>query len=246
MPKPEPISEAEFLELTNLFEDDVRSLIELTFPNGPVQNRHIRQASVIVRRWLCDNELRRITNQIRVPVTFPMLNDTSLFERAIDDPDIDYYLSAGVRFDGTPIWMLYHSNADKPPNWIHELSSQRIELVKRSKMMNRRVLHFQGEDFSMERILRFACNKLGGAHLDPSREKQEEILESAARYVTFGPPESNIETGEAGEIHLPLEPTGSEALSGIGVTIIVAASMLVNIHFDGNPLFELNQQSPAT
>jgi len=106
MPKPEPISDAEFLNLMNLFEEDVRSLIELTFPNGPVQYRHVRQASVIVRRWLCDNELRRITDQIQVPVTFPMLNDTSIFEKVRADPDVDYYLSAGVKFDGKPVWTL--------------------------------------------------------------------------------------------------------------------------------------------
>ncbi len=246
MRKPEPISDAEFLKLMKLFDEDVRSLIELTYPNGPVQYRHVRQASVIVRRWLCDNELRRITDQIQVPVTFPMLKDTSIFEKIRDDPDIDYYLSAGVKFDGKPIWALYHSHADEPPNWVHELSSQRIELVKLSKLMKRPVLHFNGEDFSMERTLRFACNKLGGAHFDPSRDEQEEKLDLAARYVTFGPPENSLEPGEAGEIHLPLEPKGSEVLSGIAVVIIVAASMMVNIHFDGQPLFELKQGSAST
>lgn len=246
MAKPERISDAEFLKLMNLFEEDVKSLIELTFPSGPVQNRHIRQASVIVRRWLCDNELRLINDQIQVPVTFPMINDTSVFERVRNDPDIDYYLSAGVKFDGKPIWRLYHSNADEPPSWVHELNSQPVEFVKLSKMMKRTVLHFKGENFSMERTLRFACNKLGGAHLDPSRDEQEIILDSAARYLTFGPPENSIVTGEAGEIHLPLEPTGSEVLSGIEVVIIVAASMMVNIHFDGEPLFELKQETAST
>lgn len=245
MPKPDPISDAEFLKLMNLLEEDVRSLIEPTFPNGPVQNRHVRQASVTVRRWLCDNELRRITDQIQVPVTFPMLNDTSIFERVRGDPDVDYYLSAGVKFDGKPIWTLYHSNADEPPNWVHELGSRRIEFVKLSTMMKRPVLHFKGDDFSMARTLRFACNKLGGAHFDPSRDEQEKILDSAARYVTFGPPEHRIETGEAGEIHLPLEPTGTEVLSGIAVVIIVAASMMVNIHIDGEPLFKLKQESAS-
>lgn len=246
MPRPESISDAEFLKLINLFEEDVRSLVELTFPNGPVQYRHVRQASVIVRRWLCDNELRRITDEIQVPVTFPMLNDTSIFERIKDDPDIDYYLSAGVKFDGIPVRTLYHSNADEPPKWVHELNSQRRELVKLSKMMKRPVLHFKGNNFSMAKTLRFACNKLGGAHFDPSRDEEEKILDSAARYLTFGPPENSLETGEVGEIHLPLEPTGSEALSGIAVVIIVAASMMVNIHVDGAPLFELKQESAST
>lgn len=246
MPRPEKMPDAKFLELVNLFEDDVKSLVELTFPNGPVQNRHVRQASVIVRRWLCDNELRRITDQVRVPVTFPMLNDTNIFKRIEDDVDIDYYLSAGVRFDGKPVWALYHSNANEPPKWAHELGSQRVEYMKLGKIMKRPVLHFRGENFSMEKTLRFACNKLGGAHFDPSRDENEKKLDSAARYLTFGPSEDSLQAGEAGEIHLPLEPTGSEVLSGIAVVVIVAASMIVNIHFDGEPFVELKHESAST
>lgn len=236
----------EFLELLNLFEDDVKSLVELTFPNGPVQNRHVRQASVIVRRWLCDNELRRITDQLRVPVTFPMRNDLRIFERIEDDSDIDYYLSAGVKFDGKPIWALYHSSANEPPKWARELGSQRIELMKLSKIMKRPVLHFRGENFSMEKTLRFACNKLGGAHFDLSRDENEKKLDSAARYLTFGPSEDNLKAGQAGEIHLPLEPTGSDVLTGIAVVVIVAASMIVNIHVDGEPLIELKHETAST
>ena len=246
MPKPVRMPDSEFLELLNLFEDDVKSLVELTFPNGPVQNRHVRQASVIVRRWLCDNELRRITDQVSVPVTFPMLNDKSIFDRIEKDADIDYYLSAGVKFDGKPIWSLYHSSNDAPPKWVHELSSQQIELMKLGKMMKRPVLHFRGENFSLEKTLRFACNKLGGAHFDPSRNEEEKKLDLAARYLTFGPSEDSLEAGETGEIHLPLEPNGSEVLSGIAVIVIVAASMIVNIHFDGKPHFELKHESAST
>ncbi len=237
------MQDAEFLELLQFFEDDVRSLIELTFPSGPVQNRHVRQASVIVRRWLCDNELRRITDQVRVPVTFPVLNDIRIFEGIEGDPDINYYLSAGIKFDGKPVWALYHSYAAEPPRWALELASRQIDLVKLSKMMRRPVLHFEGENFSMERTLRFACNKLGGAHFDPSRDKQEKKLDTAARHVTFGPPEDSLNLGESGVIHLPLEPTGSEVLSGITVVVMVAATAMVNIHFDGKPLFELKSAS---
>ncbi|NIY98552.1 MAG: hypothetical protein HWE39_09375 [Oceanospirillaceae bacterium] len=246
MPKPVRMPDGEFHELLNLFEDDVKSLVELTFPKGPVQNRHVRQASVIVRRWLCDNELRRITDQVSVPVTFPMLNDKSIFDRIENDADIDYYLSAGVRFDGKPIWALYHSNSDIAPEWVHELGSQRIELVKLGKVMKRPVLHFRGDNFSLEQTLRYACNKLGGAHFDPSRNENEKKLDLAARYLTFGPPEERIESGIVGKIHLPLEPNGAEVLSGVAVIVVVAASMIVNIHFDGQPLVELKHESAST
>ncbi|WP_167766940.1 hypothetical protein [Jannaschia formosa] len=245
MPKPELMSDAEFSELLNLFEDDLKSLVELTFPNAPVQNRHVRQASVIVRRWLCDNELRRLTDQLCVPFTFPVRDDTSIFERITNDPNINYYLSAGVRFHGKPIWSLYHSISDEPPQWVSELANLNVEMMKLGSLMKRPVLHFEGKNFSMEQTLRFACNKLGGAHYDTSRNKREKELDAAMRYLTFGPPEDSLEPGRTGVIHLPLEPTGSEALSGISVVVIVAAAMMVNIHLDGQPLVELKQE-PAS
>lgn len=88
----------------------------------------------------------------------------------------------------------------------------------------------------MAEVLRFACNKLGGAHLDDRRDDRQALLENASQYVTFGGPQEKLRGGRPGTIHLPLEPQGTEVISGVMVVVIAAAAMLVNIRFDGVPV----------
>lgn len=218
------------------YDEDMQSLLELVYPNGPVKERNIRLASVIVRRWLCDNELRRLTDHIAEPITFPVLDDEHLLENAIADPNVDYYLSAGLRFGGGPVFALYHSSADAVPFWYQHHQKPSYKLVKLSQAMKRPILYFDGDTFNLSQVLRFACNKLGGAHFDTKRKNLEQKLDDAAQYLTFGPREETLSDRRIGDIHLPVEEDGSEVLSGISVTVIVAATMLVNIHIDGNPI----------
>ena len=230
----------DLLELKRLFEEDMQSLVELTFPHSPVKERHVRQASVIVRRWLCDNELQNLTSKLRAAVTFPVLNDHYIIKNVIDDPNIDYYLSAGVKFSGTPILAIFHSNADEIPTWLSQLAALGIKEEKFGRVMNRPTLYFDGEVFRLDEVLRFACNKLGGAHFDTSRNERNKKLDAAADYVTFGPPEATLPEGRPGTIHMSVEKTGLEILSGISITVIAAAAMLVNIRFNGTPLINFS------
>ncbi len=176
----------ELEKLKQLFEDDLQSLIELTFVHGPVRFRHVRQASVIVRRWLCDNELNKLAKLLGQKVTFPVQDDAYLFEAAKRDPDIEYYLSAGVKFNGYPVMQLYASRAPDQPTWFSNLDQIKTAHVRLGKAMDRPSLYFEGEIFNLGEVLRFACNKLGGAHYDSSRTAREEKLERASRHLTFG------------------------------------------------------------
>lgn len=237
-------NEREFENLKKIFEDDIQNLLELTFPNGPVQERHVRQASVIVRRWLCDNELNKLNSYMRSTITFPVLKDKDVLDQASMDPDVDYYLSAGVKFDGKPIWALYHSNSEEAPNWLAMLQGLDVEDTKLSKALKRPVLFFDDSVFTMDEVLRFACNKLGGAHLDSSRDEKTQKLDDAHRYLTFGPPEEAMGGKNIGQIHLPLERHGKEILSGISVIVIVAAAMIINIRFNDVPFIQLASEEP--
>ncbi|NBZ89282.1 hypothetical protein [Stagnihabitans tardus] len=233
-------------QLQRLFEDDLRSLVELTFTNGPVQERHIRQASVIVRRWLCDNELSNLTRRLGVSVTFPVQDDGHLFEKAKNDASIDYYLSVGVKFDGRPMMQLYASRIDTPPTWAAEMATVGVKMVRLGYAMKRPSLFFEGVVFPLDEVVRFACNKHGGAHHDTSRNQREEVLERASRHLTFGPPAETLPAGRKGATHLALERSGTEVLNGTSLVVMVAATMLINIHFDGQPLCEIRpvKQSP--
>lgn len=228
----------ELEKLKQLFEDDLQSLIELTFVHGPVRDRHVRQASVIVRRWLCDNELRKLGKLLGQKVTFPAQDDEHIFKVIKSDPDIDYCLSAGVKFKGKPLALLYSSRSPIPPTWIGQLHQIKTVDVRLGKALGRPSLYFEDEIFNLGDVLRFACNKLGGAHFDSNRTAREEKLERASRFVTFGPPANTVPSGRVGSIHVPLEDAGADVLSGISVSVIVAASMLVNVRFDGQNLLD--------
>lgn len=222
--------------LQRLFEEDLQSLVELTFTNGPVQERHIRQASVIVRRWLCDNELSNLTRLLGVTATFPVQDDAHLFDAARNDPNIDYYLSAGVKFDGRPIMQVYASRIDTPPTWAGQMAAVEVTTVPLGKAMKRPLLLFEGIIFPLGEVVRFVCNKHGGAHLNTFRTPREEVLERASRHLTFGPRAETLPLGRVGATHLPLETSGAEVLSSTSVAVMVAATMLINIHLDGQPL----------
>ena len=233
-------SDSKLRELQNLYEEDIQSLLELVYPNEPVKERNVRQASVIVRRWLCDNGLAQLSGLLGATATLPALADTKIFDYAANDPNIDYYLSAGVKFDGKPVMAFYHSRADHLPFWIDELRAVTFEEVRLGKVKSRSALYFEGQRFSLDEVLRFACNKLGGAHFEASRNARELNLERASRYLSFGPPEDTLPKERRGVIHLPLERRGAEVLSGTSLSVIVAATMLVNVRLNGVPLFELN------
>lgn len=228
-------------QLTDLFEEDLHSLVELTFPKGPVHERHLRQASVIVRRWLCDRDVTRLIDPKKVEITFPVLADDECIANASSDPEVDYYMSAGARFDGVPLWALYSSRSSDPPSWIRDWTPNVVRYDKLSRAMSKPMLYFDGCTFKMDEVLRFACNKLGGAHFDTNRDDRQRKLDAAAAFLTIGPPEEMVAHRKIGAVHIPLEPAGAEVLSGISVIVIVAAAMLVNIRFDGNQFVEFSQ-----
>jgi hypothetical protein len=232
----------ELERLKRLLEADLQSLIELTFTLGPTRERHIRQASVIIRRWLLDNDLNKLSQLLGATATFPVVDDRHLFEAAKNDPDIDYYLSAGVKFNGQPVMQLYASRAPNPPDWVRLWPSMQVADLRLGKAISRPALYFEGETFNLGEVVKFACNKLGGAHHDDKRTAREEKLERAANHLTIGPPADTAPQDQVGETHLPLEEIGADVLSGIAVSVMVAATMLVNIRFDGIPVLDFGGQ----
>lgn len=230
------------VELKRLLEDDVQSLLELTYPKSPVKERHIRQASVIVRRWLCDGELVKLAQGLGVIPKVPILNDDEIFKIVSKDLTIDYYFSGGVKFNGRPIQCVYRSIAQSPPPWVKKIYGVEFHEVNIGKAMSKRVLHFDNTNFSLDEVVRFACNKLGGAHFNTLRNERDAKLERAARFLTFGPPEASLPPGRAGTIHLELEGIGEEVLNAVSTSVIVASTLLVNVRFDDIPVFDISSQ----
>lgn len=224
-------------ELERLFYEDIQNLVDLTFTNGPVEQRNVRQASVIVRRWLCDGDLAKLGSYCSANITVPVLDDDEIIAAASADSDIEYYLSAGVKFNGIPFWSLYSSKSGEVATWASKMLEPCIRQERLGKLMKRKALFYDGTLFDFDEVLRFACNKLGGAHYSTSRNPRQSKLDEAAKFLTVGAPKAALPPDKkVGTVHLGLEGDGSEVLSGIAITVIVAATMLVNVKFDGQPL----------
>lgn len=237
------LSEVELKSRIDLFEQDLESLYELIVTNSAVQVRHVRQASVIVRRWLCDNELSQITRGLGVKATLPILDDDHIFQKIQSDADVCYYLSSVVKFNGKAISCIYYSESDLPPSWSLELTEVDFKELPLGKILSKRVLYFDNETFKLGDVLRFACNKLGGAHYDSSRNDQQLKIENASNYLTIGGQIEELRSNPPSEIHLVLEPDSDEWLNGVYVVVISAAAMLLNISFNGQPLIALRSNN---
>lgn len=221
-----------------LLESDLETLFKLTSTNGrPVVDGDIRAASTILRRWLCEHQIGRLCNSLGVIPTFPILDNETAIAAIQDAPDIRYYLTGGVRFDGRPIMHVYSSSLPATKLPIAPMSQV---YAKTKGLLGQRRVYFGGQFFTCEDIIRFTANKAGGVHLDFDRNDREDMLQEAARYMTFGGPSGRIERGTIGEMHLELEPHGQEALSCLHFEIVAAANSFLGIHLDGKPLLEFS------
>jgi len=225
-------------KMLDIFEQDLMSLAELTVTNGPVQLRHVRQASVILRRWLCDNQLSVLAQKISVSATLPVFDDEYIFQLIDTSQDINYYLSAGVKFDGKPVHFLYHSNSDEIAPWLNENFKLEIKELNPSKALNKKVLYYDKIAFNMREVILFVCNKLGGAHYSDGRRERHRTLEKASDYLTFGGELHKMKAPPSSEVHMSIEPDAKEYMSGVFVVVISASAMLLNVRFDGDPVVE--------
>lgn len=224
------------------FEEDLHNLADFTFTNGPVQRRHMRLVSTILRRWFCDNDLAtKIGHPLGVSsIEVPVLQDDAIFDRLPTTPEVVYYISAGVKFDGRPFRSLYHSLSDDPPSWQDDVGAVGQDLMKIGKAKRKRVLYFQNTSFRLEEVVRFCANKLGGTHLDHTRDEVQTRLEAAVNYATFGGPLEQLETEPVGQLHFAVEPNSNEWMSAAYVVLVASAAMLLHAHFDGQPIVQFD------
>ena len=220
------------------------TLFKLVFAhNKPIAAGDIRAASGILRRWLCEGEIGRLCRALGANPTFPVLDNSSVIAAISNVPDVRYYLTGGVKFNGSPVMHIYSSDLAASTSPSLPLGPMPRTLVKTKKFLEQKRVFFEGEFYTCEDIIRFTANKLGGVHLDFHRDERGERIQRAADYLTYGGPPDQIIRGTHGTIHLALEPQSEEALSGFHVEIIAAATSFLNIQMDGKPLVVFKSKS---
>jgi hypothetical protein len=233
-------TETEVREVYRQLESDLTTLFKLVFTyRKPVTEGDIRIASVILRKWLIDGLLGRLCNAARVEATIPALDNSAPLAALSKHPAIDYFLTAGVRFNGVPVSGIYNS-AD-PFQGEPQIPVDRMQdrEMKVSEFLAQKRLYFDRALFSCADIIKFTANKLGGAHFDTKREPHHEQLDRASQYMKYGGPHPSPGWDPGSQIYLVLEPDSSEILSGLHIEIVAAATSFIQIKFGGNPIMKL-------
>lgn len=242
---PSPMTLEELQLRLDLLEADLLTLRPLVIKkNSPVLEGEIRAASAILRRWLHEGQLGRLANGLGVSATLPTLRNDRIVAQLGELEDIDYYLAAGVAFNGRPVQSIYSSGLPFEGSPRLDVQSTRLVWVKPDAFLAQPCLYFEQRLFSRREVLLFTANKLGGVHFDLRRDEGQARLGRAATYMTFGGPPAAALRGQQGVMHLELEPAGREFLSGLHIEVVVAGAALLQVRFDDEP-FLLIRRTPS-
>ena len=247
-PQPTDAEQREVAIAYEQLQGDLETLHRLVFThNTPVRDSDIRASVNILRRWLCDRQLSSLCNKLGVKPSFHVEDNAAQVAAVDADDSITYFLTGGVKFDGRPIWRIYDSTNSPGPAPLVPMTPPQYEWVKFSRFVDQKRIYFEGDWITYEEIITFTANKLGGVHLDFRRNDRQRMLERASSYMTYGGHPDRIVTGTLGEVHLALEPNGTEVLSGFHFEVIAAATTLMQVRLDDQPLLQFTvKKSPAS
>ncbi|MER8638750.1 hypothetical protein [Mesorhizobium sp. M1365] len=231
----------EISRLQRSFLQDIEALARMVYTyRTPVAEADIRLASSILRKWLVDGGLLgRICHAGQQRPTFRVLDNDEWLTTLRTDPGLTYALTGGALFNGRAFKMYYHSTTPEPLELVRKLDLPGYKTVSLSAFINQNRIIFKGQNIILSEIITFAANKLGGVHYDANRNERQRLLEEASNHMTFGGPLDRIGVKPPGTLYVCLEPEGDQILSGFHVEIIAAASSLIQMELDGQPLFEL-------
>lgn len=160
---PTPMTPEELHLRLDLLEADLLTLRSLVIKkNSPVQEGEVRAASAILRRWLHEGQLGRLANGLGVSATLPTLCNERIVAQLGELKDIDYYLAAGVVFNGTPVQSIYSSTLPYDGAPRLDVQSTRLEWLRPDAFLRQPCLYFEQRLFSRREVLLFTANKLGG------------------------------------------------------------------------------------
>jgi hypothetical protein len=218
----------------DIFKSDMRTLFKYIITHEmPPSEGDIRMASVILRKWLVDRQLTQMCNSMEINPTLHGFNNDLALTKLSRRPDIYYFLSGGIKFMGTPVFGIYHSDLDWPVEPFIGIDDFQESFFTPNELLNQKRVVFQNQTFNASDVIQFMANKHGGAHINLNLTDKWQAMNRAAKFMTFGGDLEKISWGTPADIHLPFEENGEECLNGFHIEIIAIASALLNIHFDG-------------
>lgn len=228
------MEEPELVQRLEVLRADLATLSALVIKrNKPISEGDVRSASAILRRWINEGNIGKLANELRCVPTFPVLDNAKAVSAIKANGSVAYFLTGGVYFDGRPLQAFFFTpERDEALDQVWAEQTEYVYVNTGTFKSQPRVYH-DGLFFKTEEIIKFVANKLGGVHHDFRRDEREELMERAARFMTFGGPRSPL--GSPG-FHLAVESGDADPLTGFHVEVIAAAASFLNCQMNGVPI----------
>lgn len=152
----------EFDEHHRMLNSDLHSLFKLVFAyRKPLAEGDVRLASVILRKWLVGGLLGHFCKVAGVKPAFLALDTEEVCNALVGHPNINYFLTGGIRADGVPVQGIYHANVPSKKRPLIPVDAIKTKEFSLREFLGQKRLYFEGTFFSTEDIIKFTANKLG-------------------------------------------------------------------------------------
>jgi hypothetical protein len=244
------LQEAEIEHLSEILTSDLMTLSDLVLGSRsePITDGKIRLASVILRRWLCEHLIDKLAHSTDLLITFPINCADEIMSFLPSQSEVDFLLLGGVKFDGVPLELFYHSNAlptNSPPLPLETLSEK---FLSPGQLLGHRTIYHRGNFFNVGDIINYVANKDGGAHLQikslMSKPLDDRLLamEEANDFLTVGSEKDPSTNLRYGEVHLGLEPNSKDLLHSFDIAVCAIAATFMSLHINGTPYLEFTKR----
>lgn len=79
------------------FEEDTSTLFQFFVRKDPLPPSHVRiVASAILRRWLIDNQLSQLAQEIQASLTLPVLNTKPIADAISAGAEVTFFMTGGI------------------------------------------------------------------------------------------------------------------------------------------------------
>ena len=173
--------------------------------------------------------------------SFPVIDNSQLIAQIESTPEILYFLTGGAFFDGQAVMGIYDARVPYEGKPTLAVTNMPIIEVGQGAFLRQRRVFFEGDFFTCEDIIKYAANKLGGAHFDFARPGVYQKLDAAAAYMKYGGPALSEEELQSA-VYLRLEPNGEEIISCIYAEIIAEANSLLNVKIGGQSVMDIRKK----
>ena len=166
--------------------DDIEYLRELSLYNKKVASE-IRRASVIIRRFVLDNDLKQAASLARMKLELML---PPPFKKKGE------YEKTGIKLAHTALNKMgdgdyFGFTCNSMAILINVQPDTKFEACSLDQFLKQNCFYYHGDFISRRDVINYAANSMGGAHHGNRPVKNKEIIEKAKGCILFTPTQGN-------------------------------------------------------